>query len=178
MDGITLLQRAEEAGLAVHARGDKLVIRGPKRAAPVARLLLDSKPTVLAALRPRVERDLAVRDGNAAERAWWRDRYAARIVHWFRGRPWEEAERLAYGEMIREWQQRHGAPARPGRCVGCGDDMPDDAGMVIDRDGARVHFDGVRGVDCIVAYGTRWRGGAVAGLQALGLQPPEGFELL
>jgi hypothetical protein len=52
MDGLTLLRRAREAGLAVKAEGDKLVIRGPKRAAPVARLLIDHKPDVLAALAP------------------------------------------------------------------------------------------------------------------------------
>jgi hypothetical protein len=36
----------------------------------------------------------------------------------------------------------------------------------------------VRGVDCITAFGTRWRGAAVTGLGALGLHSPEGFELL
>ncbi len=50
---------------------------------------------------------------------------------------------------------------------------------MVDRDGARVHFDrAARGVDCITAYGARWRGSAVAGLLALGLDPPQGFELL
>lgn len=179
MDGLTLLRRAQEAGLAIHADGDKLVIRGPKRAEPVARLLLDHKPDVLAALAPRTAPDTTARDGDAGERAGWRDRYAGRIVHWFRaGRPWQEAERLAFSKMILEWHRRHGMRVRPGFCAGCGDDLPEDTGMAIDRDGARVHFDGVRGVDCIIAFGTRWRGAAVAGLQALGLHPPEDFELL
>ena len=80
--------------------------------------------------------------------------------------------------MILEWHRRHGARVLPDRCAGCGDDLPDGAGLIVNSDGARVHFDGVRGVDCIIAYGTRWRGAAVAGLQALGLRPPEGFELL
>ena len=31
MDGLSLLRRAQDAGLAVQAEGDKLVIRGPKR---------------------------------------------------------------------------------------------------------------------------------------------------
>ena len=176
MDGLTLLRRAQEAGLAVQAEGDKLVIRGPKGAEPVARLLLDHKPEVLAVLLSREGCDATVRD--AGERARWRDRYAARIVHWFHGRPWQEAESLAFGEMILEWHRHHGRRPRPARCAGCGDDLPDDAGLVVDRDGARVHFDGVRGVDCITAYGARWRGAAVAGVDALGLDPPEGFELL
>lgn len=51
MDGLALLAQARDAGLEVRARGDKLVIRGPKRAENVARLLLDQKPVVLDALR-------------------------------------------------------------------------------------------------------------------------------
>lgn len=179
MDGLTLLQRAQEAGLAVQAKGDKLVIRGPKRAEPVALLLLDHKPDVLAVLSPRSLRDPPLRDWNAADRTLWRDRYAARIVHWFRGgRPWQEAEQLAFGEMILEWHRRFGARLPPGCCAGCGGDLPDGAGLVVNCDGARVHFEGVRGVDCIIAFGIRWRGTAVAGLQAAGLQPPEGFAIL
>ena len=52
MDGLTLLRRARNAGLAVTAEGDKLVIRGPKRAEPVARLLIEHKSEVLSALSP------------------------------------------------------------------------------------------------------------------------------
>jgi hypothetical protein len=52
MDGMTLLRRARDAGLAVLAEGDKLVIRGPRRAEPVARLLIEHKPAVMAALAP------------------------------------------------------------------------------------------------------------------------------
>ena len=60
----------------------------------------------------------------------------------------------------------------------CADELPDFPGIVVDRYGARVHFDSPHGVDCITAYGTLWRGAAVAGLQTLGLHPPAGFELL
>lgn len=45
-----LLGEARAAGLSVWAEGDRLVIRGPKEAEPVARLLLERKPVVLAAL--------------------------------------------------------------------------------------------------------------------------------
>jgi hypothetical protein len=51
MDGMTLLQEARAAGLAVNVEGDKLVIRGPRRAEAVAMRLLKYKPDVLAALR-------------------------------------------------------------------------------------------------------------------------------
>jgi hypothetical protein len=178
VDGMTLLHRAEEAGLAVKAEGDKLVIRGPKRAEPVARLLLDNKPRILAALAAGTALHTTARHRNAVDRDIWRDRYAARVVHWFHERPWQNAERLAFGEMILQWHRHHGQQPRPDRCAGCGDDLHEDTGLIVDRDGTRVHFDRVRGVDCIIAYGTRWRGNAVAGLQALGLHPPEGFELI
>ena len=51
MDGLTLLDAAHAAGLAVHAEGDKLVIIGPKAAETVARQLIECKPVVMAALR-------------------------------------------------------------------------------------------------------------------------------
>lgn len=50
MDGLTLLHEAAAAGLTVRADGDTLVIRGPKRAEAVARLLLAHKPDVMSAL--------------------------------------------------------------------------------------------------------------------------------
>ena len=51
MDGVTLLRRAREAGLALSAAGDKLVICGPRRAEALAQLLIENKPSVLAILR-------------------------------------------------------------------------------------------------------------------------------
>ena len=87
-----------------------------------------------------------------------------------------DAERLAFGEMLLEWHHRHGARPDPKRCAGCGDDMPSEGGLVL-SDGARVHFDAVRGVDCITAYGKKWRGAAMAALHDLGFDPPDGFEL-
>ena len=53
MDGLILLDRAQKAGLAVRVEGEKLVIRGPKRAEPLARMLIEHKPDVLAALAPK-----------------------------------------------------------------------------------------------------------------------------
>jgi len=53
MGGLTLLDEARAAGLAVHAEGDRLIIRGPRQAEPVARRLMESKAAVLAALAER-----------------------------------------------------------------------------------------------------------------------------
>jgi hypothetical protein len=50
MDGLTLLRRAHDVGLRLEAAADKLVIRGPKRAEPVVRLLAEYKAEVLAAI--------------------------------------------------------------------------------------------------------------------------------
>ncbi len=40
----------------------------------------------------------------------------------------------------------------------------------------RVHFDEER--ECLIRFGQRWRNEAVAALQAIGIEPPAGFELL
>ena len=50
MDALALLRRAQEAGLRVEPAGDKLMVRGPKNAAPVVRLLAEHKAEILAAL--------------------------------------------------------------------------------------------------------------------------------
>jgi hypothetical protein len=50
MDGLTLLRHARDAGLRVEAAGDKLLIRGPKGAEPLVKLLAKYKADVLEAL--------------------------------------------------------------------------------------------------------------------------------
>ncbi len=55
MDGLALLRRAYDVGLRLEANGDKLVIRGPKHAEPVVRLLAEHKAEVLAALADTAE---------------------------------------------------------------------------------------------------------------------------
>lgn len=58
MDGLTLLQDAEAAGLSVDVKGDRLVIRGPPRLSSIAALLIDNKAAVLEALALRSEATL------------------------------------------------------------------------------------------------------------------------
>ena len=50
MDALALLHRAQEVGLRVEPVGDKLLVRGPKRAEPVVKLLAEHKAEVLAVL--------------------------------------------------------------------------------------------------------------------------------
>src|SRR5919198_567597 len=47
MGGLSLLERARSAGLQVSAEGGRLVVRGPRRAEPVARELLAHKVDVV-----------------------------------------------------------------------------------------------------------------------------------
>ena len=94
MDGLTLLRQAREAGLAVALDGDRLVIRGPKRAEPVARLLIQNKPEVVAAL---------------AGPSDWRARHREALAYWGALHPLEEAARLAWGELGNRWHRLRSA---------------------------------------------------------------------
>jgi hypothetical protein len=163
MDGLNLLRHARDAGLAVAAEGDKLVIRGPKRAGRVALLLIEHKPDVLAALAPA--------EGTTQ---WLHDRYAARISHWFLHgrRRWQEAEALAYGELLNECHLVHGGRWPQSQCAGCDGPIADSAALSL-GDGNSVHFEDL---GCLLRYGKRWRGAARASLIALGLKPPTGLE--
>jgi|HubBroStandDraft_6_1064221.scaffolds.fasta_scaffold1022000_1 hypothetical protein len=111
--------------------------------------------------------------------AWWRDFFEERVaIREVDGaRPREDADGLAFGDVILEWHHRHGASPDLRRCAGCGDELAGEAGLVL-CDGARVHLDAVRGVNCVLAYGQKWRGAAVSALRALGLDPPGACEPL
>ena len=171
MDAVALLRRAQEVGLRVEPIGDKLLVRGPKRAEAVVELLAAHKAEVLAALAPAstskcTDRDAAVA-GTEARR--WRDRLATRIVDWFHGdRGWEEARRLAWGDLENEWHELHGWRWPSWQCAGC--NAPLGGSQALDLpDGNRVHFELI---DCLIRFGKRWRGDASEPLVALGLEPP------
>ena len=78
MDTLALLQRAHEVGLRVEPMGDKLLVRGPKRAEAVVKLLAEHKAEVLAALSP------VYVQVHHQTRRWievaWRERFAAKAV--------------------------------------------------------------------------------------------------
>jgi hypothetical protein len=93
VDGLALLKRARDAGLRVEAAGDKLLIRGPKHAEPIVKLLAEHKAEVVAALTPET---------NQARH--WRERFTARTFEWYGGkREWQKAKQLAWGEILNEW---------------------------------------------------------------------------
>jgi hypothetical protein len=180
VDALTLLRRAHNAGLRLKPVGDQLLVEGPRRAEPLVRLLAVHKAAVMAALAEGGDRATHASSEcpAAAEAGRWRDFFAERAAHreFDGGYSRADAERLAFGEMVLEWHRRYGARPDPHRCAGCGDDMPSEGGLAL-SDGARVHFDAVRGVGCIITYGQKWRGAAVAALRELGFDPPHGFEL-
>ena len=172
MDAVTLLRRAQEVGLRVEPIGDKLLVRGPKRAGAVVELLAAHKAEVLAALAPAstskcTDQDAAAVAGTEARR--WRDRLATRIFNWFLGgRGWEEARRLAWGDMENEWHELHGQRSPSWQCAGC--NAPLGGSQVLNLpDGNSVHFEPI---DCLISFGKRWRGAACEALIAFGLEPP------
>jgi hypothetical protein len=60
MDSLTLLSDARAAGLEVHRDGDRLVVRGPRSAEPLARQLLAQKAELLDLIR-RIPADHTLR---------------------------------------------------------------------------------------------------------------------
>jgi hypothetical protein len=177
-----LLDRLAEIGATVRPAGeDRLIVHAGAKPVPaeLVHRLRQAKAEVLAALAP-IGHAPEKRNRRAPASSWWFHHFTIRTIERELGghRSHREAELLAFGDMILEWHRQHGIRPDPRRCAGCADELPDFAEIVVDRDGARVHFDSPHGVDCITAYGTLWRGAAVAGLQALGLRPPAGFELL
>lgn len=153
MDGLMLPQEAFFAGLAVAAESGKLVIRGPKRAEPVARRLIGHKPEVLAALD---------------QAAHWQVRHREALAHWRVFHAEGEAARLAWGELECRWHRLYGERIPEWQCAGCGEPI---GGLPALRlsDGNRAHIDDL---DCLICYGERWRGAATVGLRAMGINPP------
>ena len=172
MDGLILLGRAREAGLAVEAEGGKLVIRGPRRAEPVARLLIEHKPEVMAALVPA---EPPKAGEGCPDPEWWHRHYIIRAIDWelSGARPGAKAQELAWGELLSEWHKRYGRRWPTWQCAGCSEPIGGLAALDL-ADGNRVHLDKL---DCLLSFGERWRSEAAAGLQALGLDPPPDAEL-
>lgn len=68
MGGVKLLEEARAAGLRVRAQGDRLIVRGPKSAEPVAKALLAKKAEVLALLHQHPDyRSLYMQVAGAVE---------------------------------------------------------------------------------------------------------------
>jgi hypothetical protein len=159
MDAVALLRRAQEVGLCVEPIGDKLLVRGPKRAEAVVKLLAEHKAEVLAVLSP-----------STINARWWRERFAANAVQWFLGdRNWDAAKRLAWGDLENEWHHQHGKRWPAWQCAGCEKPIGGLEALSL-PDGNRVHLNPI---DCLIRFGRRWRGAADEALVGLGLEPSD-----
>jgi hypothetical protein len=139
--------------------GEKLLVRGPKRAEAVVKLLAEHKAEVLAALSP-----------SFVDASWWRERFAAKAVQWFVGdRDWDAAKRLAWGDAENDWHDLHGQRWPSWQCAGCHTLLGGSQALNL-PDGNRVHFEPI---DCVIRFGRRWRGDARKALVAFGLEPPD-----
>jgi hypothetical protein len=90
MVGMTLLDLARDSGLSLRLAGDRLVIRGPRRAEAVARELLARKAEVVALLKPPEPDPYAHLKGprRTPWRTWaWSDPTAPEIAAFGPGAP-------------------------------------------------------------------------------------------
>jgi hypothetical protein len=169
VDGLTLLERAREAGLAVRMDGESLVIGGPRRAAAIAQQLLAHKREVMAAMALSAARARATSRHEWTVQDWsscYEER--AKFLQYVGGHPRLKAERLAWSELQSKWHIEHGARVDPALCAGCGRPIGERQKLAL-PDGTAVHLDTF---DCLVMYGKRWRGAADTALIEMGLTRP------
>lgn len=100
MDGLTLLEQARSAGLTVTVQGDKLVIRGPRRAGPLAEQLLARKGEVIDALAVGT---VTTADLPADWHFLWDERAA--IMEYDGGLPRERAEAMALADVLQRMRR-------------------------------------------------------------------------
>ena len=101
----------------------------------------------------------------------WRARNREALAYWSTFHPADEAARLAWGEIENHWHMQYGERVPHWQCAGCREPIGGLPALDL-ADGNRVHLDQAHGLDCLLAFGERWRGEATCGLRALGLNPP------
>jgi hypothetical protein len=153
-----LLRRISEIGASVNPAGDKLIVRTGSAPIPadLVRQLRAAKAELLAALSLPPER----RDAG-----WWRREFTIRTLDRLIGnRDREEAERLAFNDLVVEWHRQQGERVPRNLCAGCR--RPLGSAEALDViDGNRVHI--TDGYDCLIRHGERWRRAATVSLRAL-----------
>lgn len=149
-----VLAEVGAAGGWIEARGDRLrlMARGPLAPDLVERVRA-AKPALLAIF---------------AERADWHHRHREALAYHCALYPKSEAAALAWSEMQNRWHRLHGERVSAWQCAGCGAPIGGREALTL-SDGNGVHLDTL---DCLLAYGRRWRGAATRALAAMGLQPP------
>lgn len=118
---------------------------------------------------------LIVVENALAEARDWHQRHREALAHHRVLHPESEATGIAWGEMVNRWHRLHGEKVAEWTCAGCGALIGGREVLML-ADSNRVHLDTL---DCLLAYGRRWRGAATRALAAMGLEPPaeEGEEV-
>lgn len=154
-----LIASVRAAGATICRVGDGIELAAP---APLA-------PELIARIRAAKPALLAVLD----EPPDWQARYREALAHWSVCHGADEAAELAWGEMQNRWHRLHGVRFSSWQCAGCGEPIGGLPAMDL-SDGNRVHFDDL---DCLIRYGTRWRGDATRALVAARLPEPDARSL-
>jgi hypothetical protein len=109
MDVLTLLQRAWAAGLSLTVEGNRLTIRGPRKAEPIVRELIAHKPDVLDLVRAATV-EPTPSDLPSDWHLLWDERAA--IMEYDGGLPRERAEAEAFKDILRCMREAGVAPLR------------------------------------------------------------------
>jgi hypothetical protein len=205
MNAAELIALVRDAGVRLAVRDGALVLKGPSDAVGRwSGPLRAAKPAILALLNSHRElgelREHAAPSNPSAERGGrgstaqadfhgglpnhtdaeavdlryiYEERVGIRLFD--AGYSRREAERLAYGEIIEQWCERHPLHLDQGSCAGCGEPLA--TGALELPDGARVHWEQDQDFRCLIAYGLRRKRHAVEALALRGLQPPLGWGL-
>jgi TubC N-terminal docking domain len=171
-----LVRAATAAGAKLAVKGDRLNVTAPRPLAPeLVEELRRSKAEILRLLT--VEAGASGGHLFPAEAAWWRRHFVIRTVDRELGssRSRALAQQLAFNDLVNEWHRRHGRQWPEWQCAGCEESIGGLAALAL-ADGNRVHLD--EEWKCLINFGRCWRNEAVAALEAIGIEPPAGFELL
>jgi hypothetical protein len=153
----TLAETASQVSTAQDGGGG--VSNLPRNSATAQRLTVESSP----------DRGISMPAADCCAR------YRETLAYWNAFHPACEAARLAWGETENRWHMQYGERVPHWQCAGCREPIGGLSALDL-ADGNRVHFDAVHGLDCLLSFGDRWRVEAIAGLHALGLDPPAGLK--
>ncbi len=170
---IDLLQAATAAGAKFTVSRDRVIVSAPRPLAPeLVEGLRRAKAEILRLLADDPDADEGHR--SPADAAWWRNYFTIRTIHrqlsGKRGR--SGAQRLAFNDLVDEWRVQYGRRWPVWQCAGCDEPIGGLSALAL-ADGNRIHFDEEN--ECLIRFGRRWHGDAIAGLRELGIEPPSDF---
>jgi hypothetical protein len=154
-----LIGAVRAAGGIIRREGDMIELAAPRPLPPALVARIRQAKAALLALLGEATGD-------------WRSRHREALVYWGALHPAERAPQIAWGEMQWRWHRLHGTRAPQWQCAGCWEPIGGLELLTL-GDGNRVHLDRL---GCLLRFGERWRSEAAAGLRALGLDPPPGFD--